>query len=184
MRKKRSARHSTNGVSIEASSDDTGGLHAAESARRPHPGELHVRFLPGTAPEGPVTPRCYTFTHSDSTGDLFLTIGPQYDREQISGWYTRLMRDEVLAEWDNEKDGPALHVHCHVSGGLVVGPASWRYAIFRRELPLVLESFRFGDRAFFEMHPMLDRAAILIHFHATQSRYDRVEPWGVLADYR
>jgi hypothetical protein len=94
------------------------------------------------------------------------------------------MRDEVLAEWREKEDILALHVHCHVSGGLVVGPAGWRYAVFRRELSLVLESFRFGDRAFFEMHPTLDRAAILVHFHATRSRYDRVESWGVLADYR
>jgi hypothetical protein len=67
---------------------------------------------------------------------------------------------------------------------LIFGPAGWRYAIFRRELPLVLESFRFGDRVFFGMHPMLDGAAILVHFHAAQSRFDRVEPWGVPADYR
>ena len=41
-------------------------------------------------------------------------------RAQISGWYTRLMRDEVLAEWLEDEDGPALHVYCHVSGGLVL----------------------------------------------------------------
>lgn len=184
MRTKHSTGHDTNVGSIGTSPDHIGELHADGSARRLRPEKLHVRFLPGTAPEGPVTPRCYTLTHSDATGDLFLTIGPQYDREQISGWYTRLMRDEVLAEWIDEKDGPVLHVHCHVSGGLIFGPASWRDAIFRRELPLVLESFRFGDRRLFEMHPMLDGAALLVHFHATQSRYDRVESWGVPADYR
>jgi hypothetical protein len=184
MRAERSTRHDANGVSIEASSDDIGSLHTDGSARRLRPEKLHTRFLPGTAPEGPVAPRCYTLTHSDATGDLFLTIGPQYDREQISGWYTRLMRDEVLAEWVEEEDSPVLHVHCHASGGLVLGPAGWRYAIFRRELPLVLESFYCGDLKLFEMHPMLDRAAILVHFHATQSRYDQVESWGVLADYR
>ena len=155
-----------------------------ERERRLSPEKLHVRFLPGATPQGPVVPRCYTLTHSDATGDLFLTIGPEHDREQISGWHTRLLRDEVLAEWHEEEDGPALHVHCHVSGGLVAGPAGWRYAIFRRELPLVLESFRFGDGALFEAHPALDRAAILVHFHATQRRYDRVESWGAPADYR
>jgi hypothetical protein len=29
---------------------------------------------------------CYTLTHSDTTGELFLAIGPAIDREQISGW--------------------------------------------------------------------------------------------------
>ena len=151
--------------------------------RHLNPEKLHVRFLPGAAPEGPIVPRCYTLTHSDTTGDLFLTIGPEHDREQISGWYTRLMQDQVLAEWREEASGPVLHVHCHVSGGLILGPAGWRYAIFRRELPLVLESFRLGARALFEARPALDQAAILTHFHATQPRYNRVESWGVPADY-
>jgi hypothetical protein len=150
---------------------------------RLRPEKLHVRFVPDTTPEGPVTPRCYTLTHSDRTGDLFLTIGPDHDRQQISAWTTRLMRDEVLAEWRAEDGGPSLQVHCHVSGGLVLGQAGWRDAIFQRELPLVLEAFRFGDRRLFEAQPELDQAPIRIHFHARQSRYDRVESWGTPADY-
>lgn len=146
--------------------------------------KLHVRFLAGTIPEGPITPRRYTLTHSDRTGDLFLTIGPDYDLDQISGWYTRVMRDEVLAEWGDRNGAAALMVHCHVSGGLAIGPARWRYAVFRRELPLVLEALRFGDRALFEALPELDRAPIRVHFHASQRRYNRVETWGTPADYR
>ena len=147
------------------------------------PEKLHVRFVPDATAEGPITPRRYTLTHSDATGELFLTIGPDYDRQQISGWYTRLLRDEVLAEWREEEDGPALHVHCHVSGGLVVGSAGWRDAIFQRELPLVLEAFRFGDQQLFETQPELDQAPIWVHFHATQPRYNRVESWGVPAEF-
>jgi hypothetical protein len=146
------------------------------------PEKLHVRFVAGTAPDGPVIPRRYTLTHSDTTGDLFLTIGADYDRKQISGWYPRLLRDEVLGEW-REENGPALHVHCHVSGGLVVGSARWRDAIFQRELPLVLEAFRFGDRRLFEAQPELDQAPIWVHFHARQPRYNRVESWGVPAEF-
>jgi hypothetical protein len=148
------------------------------------PEKLHVRFAPTTTADGPVVPRRYTLTHSDATGDLFLTVGLDYDRKQLSGWQTRLLRDEVVAEWHEEESGFTLHVHCHVSGGLVAGPAGWRYAIFKRELPLVLEAFRFGDRELFEAHPELDQARILVHFHATQSRYNRGESWGIPADYR
>jgi hypothetical protein len=93
------------------------------------------------------------------------------------------MRDEVLAEW-REDDGPSLRVHCHLSGGLVFGTAGWRYAIFQRELPLVLEAFRDGDRALFATHPELDGAPIWVHFSARQRRYRRVEEWGTLADYQ
>jgi hypothetical protein len=151
---------------------------------RLRPEKLHVQFADDTGPEGPVEGRRYTLTHSDATGDLFLTIGPDYDRQQISGWYVRLLRDEVLAEWREGADGLALHVHCHVSGGLVLGPTGWRYGIFRRELPLVLEAIRHGDRELFAAQPMLDQAPIMVHFHATQPRYDRVEAWGSPSDYR
>jgi hypothetical protein len=148
---------------------------------RLHQDKLHVTFAEATYPEGPIIPRRYTLTHSDRTGELFLTIGPDYDHRQVSGWYTRLMRDEVLAEWQDDKAGPALHVHCHVSGGLALGPAGWRFAIFRREIPLVLEALRYGDARLFESHGELDGAPIWVHLHAVQERYDVVEEWGVPA---
>ena len=102
MKAKCSAGNDTNSERIKASSKHIDQRRADGSARRLRPEKLHVRFLPGAAPEGPVTSRCYTLTHSDTTGDLFLTIGPKHDREQISGLYTRLMRDEILAEWRDE----------------------------------------------------------------------------------
>lgn len=128
-------------------------------------------------------PRRYTLTHSDRSGDLYLTIGKEYDRKQTRGWYTRLVRDEVLAEWRDEGDEPALHVHCHVSGGLVVGSAGWRYSIFRRELPLVLEAFRYGDRRLFEADPELDQSPILVHFHSARKQFNQIEQWGTPSDY-
>jgi hypothetical protein len=148
------------------------------------PDKLHVTLAGDVEAGGPPLPRRYTLTHSDRTGDLFLTIGRDFDRRQISGWYTRLMRDEVLAEWRQDENGPALHVHCHVSGGLVLGSAGWRYDIFQRHLRQVIEAFRHGDRQLLAAHPALDQAPIHVHFHARQSRYDKVEGWGKLGDYR
>jgi len=151
---------------------------------RLRPDKLHVRFRDRATPTGPIAPRRYTLTHSDATGDLFLTVGTEYDRKQISGWYTRLMRDEVLAEWQESDGGPALHVFCRVSGGFVFGSAGMRYSIFQRELPLVLEAFRWGDGGLFEARPELDQAPIWIHFHSTDRRFKKTERWGTPADYR
>ena len=148
------------------------------------PSKLHVRYMSQPTSKQLVLPRRYTLTHSDATGDLYLTIGPDYDRRQISGIYTRLMRDEVLAEWRQDGEAVALDVYCHVSGGLVFGSAAMRDAIFRRELPLVLEAFRYGDRALFEVAPDMDRSPVWVHFMAGAGRYNRVERWGVPADYR
>jgi hypothetical protein len=151
---------------------------------RLNPKKLHVQFAAGGMPQGPLTPRHYTLTHSDSTGDLFLTVAPEVDRKQIAGWYTRLMRDEVVAEWQESEEGPALHVFCHVSGGFVLGSAGMRYDIFQRELPLVLEAFRWGDAGLFEARPDLDGAPIWIHFHSTDRRFQKTERWGTPAEYR
>jgi hypothetical protein len=151
---------------------------------RLNPAKLHVRWRHGVTPEGPRSLRRYTLTHSDATADLFLTIGADYDRAQISGLYTRLMRDEVMAEWADGADGLELRVYCHVSGGVVLGSAGMRDAIFRRELPLVLEAFRYGDSALFIAHPEMDRAPVTVHFQSHLARYNRVERWGAPADYR
>ena len=147
-----------------------------------NPNKLHVNYLDGVSKEDPVVPRAYTLTHSDRTGDLFLTVGAVHNYPQISGWYTRLMRDEVLAEWQFENE-PAFHVHCHVSGGLLLGSPGWRLSIFRQHMPMVLQAFRYGDHGLFDTHPDLDQANIWVHFHAMQDRYNRTENWGKFSDY-
>ena len=148
------------------------------------PDKLHVTYLTGTTPESLVLPRRYTLTHSDITGQLFLSIGNEYNTKQISRLYTRLMRDEVLAEFASEEDSLALRVYCHVSGGFVFGTAKLRYSIFHSQLMLVLEAIRYGDRALFEQNPKLDNTPVLIHFKSTDRRFDKVENWGTMADYR
>jgi hypothetical protein len=149
--------------------------------RRLNPEKLHVRFISPTNEFGPVYPRTYTLTHSDRTGKLFLTIGSDYNRKQIRGWYTRLMRDEVLANWTNNILEPELHVHCEVGRG--IGSSNFREAIFRRELDLVLETFRFGDRRLFNKVPILDDAFIHVHFNARKEEDTKVEVWGRMKDY-
>lgn len=148
------------------------------------PRKLHTTFGEGAAPDSPVSPRRYTLTHSDSTGDLYLTVAREVNRAQISGWYTRLLRDEVTAEWLREGAGYALRVYCHVSGGLVFGGAAMRDGIFRRELPLVLEAFRWGDGRLYAAFPALGRAPVWVHFRSANPRYNTIERWGMMADYR
>jgi hypothetical protein len=152
--------------------------------KRLNPQKLHVAYLTGATPEDLVLPRRYTLTHSDRTGELFLTISNAYDTKQTARLYTRVMRDEVLAEFIEEEDGLVFRVYCHVSGGFVLGTAKWRYAVFRHELPLVLEAIRFGDRNLFEKIPSLDNTPVFIHFQSTDNRFSKVENWGTMADYR
>lgn len=146
------------------------------------PQKLHVKIDKAFQTQDKLVPRKYTLTHSDVTGDLFLTIDRNYDQEAISGLYTNLMRDEVLGEWVDQ-DEIELHIHLHVSGGLVLGPAKWRESIFMEHLPLVLEAICYGDRAFLKGRENCLRAPILVHFHAKQADLDHVTHWGSVMDY-
>jgi len=150
---------------------------------RLNPKKLHVTHLSGIETNSPLIPRRYTLTHSDFTGNLYLTIGRDYLWGQISNWYTRFMRDEVLAEWNDDKGEMTLNVHCHVGGGIILGWAGLRDTIFRRELPLALEALRFGDHGLFDTHPKLNHALIRVSFHAKEQKYNVMEYWGKPADY-
>ena len=148
-----------------------------------NPEKLQVSYIHGVQADGPKFPRAYTLTHSDLTGDLYISIGQATNHRQISGFYTRLMRDEVLAEWSNDEQ-PCLNVHCHVSGGLVIGSAGYREATFRYHMQMVLEAFHYGDRKLIEKYPELGRAPVTIHFHTKEQSKDRTETWGILENYR
>ena len=152
--------------------------------KRLDPQKLHVVNLCNDSVFGHGNPtRHHTLTHSDFTGDMFLTIGCAYNKKQVSGLYTRLMRDEVLSELVKTDTGWELRVHCHVSGGMVLGKAKWRNDIFHAELPLALEAIIYGDRALFTSDAGLGEASIKVHFHSPLSKYNRVEDWGTVSGY-
>ena len=150
--------------------------------KRLSPEKLHVTYSTGAGPGVLLFPRRYMLIHSDITGELFITIGAQYDTKQISRLYTRLMRDEVLSELTND-ELLCFRVHCHVSGGLVIGTARWRYNIFKSELPLAIEAIRYGDRALFEKNPELDNIPVIMYFRSSSRSFNQVENRGTMAEY-
>ena len=147
-----------------------------------NPEKLHVVFKDSVAEDELELPRKYTLTHSDSTGDLFLTIGADYDYEQISSLYTRFMRDEVLAEWQKNNNAYELHIFLHVSGGFCFGWAGLRDRIFCYHLPLVLEAIKYGDKKLLERIPEIESSGIIVHFESKNKKYDRIENRGKLKE--
>jgi hypothetical protein len=145
--------------------------------------KLHVKFMRGVDSRGPIDGRRYTLTHSDLSGKLFLSIGLDFDNKAISGFYTRLMRDEVLAEWTKEENNYSLQIYCHVSGGILIGTAGLRYSIFKHELPFALRSICIGDKGLFIEHPSLKNATIFVHFKSPNKKYCKVEKYGTPTDY-
>jgi hypothetical protein len=67
---------------------------------------------------------------------------------------------------------------------MVLGRAGLRSSIFRREMPLVLEAIRYGEKQLFTVNPDLDDAPIIIHFQSSKDKFNKVEEWGFLRDFR
>lgn len=145
------------------------------------PEKLRVRYGTGVTLTEPIIPRRYTVTHSNETGELFLTVASEYDCPAIN----RNLRDEVLASWVKSQESIMLRVTCYISGGeFDYTTAVTRYGIFQRKLPLVLKAIRYGDRATFQGYPRLDKSPIYIQFDSIYPAFRRVEYWGTPSRYR
>ncbi|WP_017415257.1 staygreen family protein [Clostridium tunisiense] len=146
--------------------------------RKLNPEKLLVEFTQGVTETEPIIPRRYTLTHSDSTAELFLTVGENFAFNKINS-----IRDEVLGEWI--KKGPSYYYHAYllVDGESVITNVAIRDAIFRRELPLALQAIRYGDQKFFNAHRELDSVPIIVFFQSSLPKYNKVENWGTFSDY-
>ena len=143
-----------------------------------NPEKLYVELRQGVTPIAPILNRHYTLTHSDTTAELFLTIGLEYAFDKVN-----IMRDEVLAEWRVYEELIYLYVYVYV-GGYEKVIIDIRDAIFRRELPLALEAIFYGDSKLFDAHPKLNNYPIWIYFDSTDPNYNRFEFWGTPMDYK
>ena len=108
--------------------------------------------------------RRYTLTHNDVTRHLTMSVAPDFNGGQTAVWITRGLRDEVLAEWN--EDG--LHVHCFVSvenHWWLDWASALRSLVFRQKLPLVLDTLRYAERELLRAKPGLLNAPVFVHFH-------------------
>ncbi len=143
------------------------------------PEKLSVEYNDGVNATKPVIPRRYTLTHSDLTGDLFLTIGTQYAWDKINP-----KRDEVLAEWIPNGNSIYYNVYLYLDQGEYNKDISAkRKEIFKRELPLALTAIRYGDRLLFKTYPSLDHATIIVNFLSAYPEFARQENWGPFHEY-
>ncbi|KAF9609734.1 hypothetical protein IFM89_018182 [Coptis chinensis] len=166
----------TNDISFEMAAKLLGPPARFESSK------LKVVFMEDEMHKGTgIIPRTYALSHCDLTANLTLAISNVINLDQLRGWYNR---DDVVAEWNSVNEETCLHVHCHVSGPNVMTDllAEFRYHIFTKELPLVLKAVLYGDSKLFKEHPELMEALVLVYFHSSSNKYNRVECWGALKD--
>ena len=140
-----------------------------------NPEKLTVEYRDGVSATEPIISRSHTLTHSDVTGQLFLTIGTQFAWDKVNSD----MRDEVLGVWSMEGNNVYYNVFVYIDNGEHdLSAAMRRNEVFRRELPLALTSIRYGDRFLFKCYPSLDYAFIFVTFISSYPKLNKQECWG------
>ncbi|MGL4572415.1 MAG: staygreen family protein [Clostridium sp.] len=144
-----------------------------------NPKKVFTEYRGKVTKDSPIKGRKYTMTHSDETADLFVTVGLNYAEDKVSK-----IRDEVRLEWIEEDGKLILYGEVLIDGEGISGNERIRNNIFMKEMPLALQSVRYGDRELFKNNEQLDCAIILIHFKSDIAKYDRVCNFGSMEMYR
>ncbi|WP_080846062.1 staygreen family protein [Cytobacillus gottheilii] len=145
-----------------------------------NPSQLHVTYLPPATAFRPVERRKYTLTHSDETGELFLSIGHEYDVSSLN----LNVRDELAAEWLPQLGQYVLAGKFHISNGdFDQQYAHARYLIFQREADRALSALIYGDREFFSHYPWLLDSPIYIYFESVYPEFHKMIYYGTPRQY-
>lgn len=145
------------------------------------PQKVSLKFFSPADSNHPVEGRKYTLTHSDITGELFLSVGCAFDYESID----QQMRDEVIADWKRDRYGRYfLSGEAYVDGGEFSKEVSEvRFNIFKKEMGTALKGMLYGDRQFFANYPFLLDAPMYIRFNSTYPEFNQTFYFGTLRDY-
>ena len=143
--------------------------------------KLSVTYIPPMTPLGPLEGRIYTLTHSDLTGQLFLSVGYEIDSLKIN-WE---MRDEVVADW-RMINGQYVFTACvHISNGdFDVSKAGERYEHFKKMMPVALRGIIQGDQTLLTYYPWLLDSPIYVQFSSVYPEYNKMEYYGMVRHYQ
>ncbi len=138
--------------------------------------KLSLKYIPPANASNPVIGRKYTLTHSDITGELFLSLGYVYDYDSIN----MKMRDEVIAEWQRNAQGQyVLFGKAYVSGGeFGEFQSSIRFNIFQREMDTAISGMLYGDRQFYINYPVFLDAPIYIYYESAYPQFSTTIYYG------
>ena len=124
---------------------------------------------------GPHKGRKYSLSHSDDTGELFLTIGREFyipDDQTVTGEFDK----------DKEEEDDLIRIYVDIDAGGPIESSEKRDFIFRRELPLALAAIAYGDKMFLKNHDLLD-ALVVVHFKSRFAKFNVVEQWGRIGKF-
>jgi len=149
------------------------------SSRNNSPRQVYIEFREPATPLMPLVDRKYTMTHSDETGDLFVTVGTTFAEDKVGE-----IRDEVRLEWTTMKDSPILYGEVLIDGeGISTNSSEVRNNIFKREMPLALQAIYQADKQLFNAQPELKNTPILIRFNSSLPEYNKLYTFGTIGEY-
>ena len=161
--------------------------------------QVFVEYRDGVTATTPLENRTYTMTHSDDTGDLFVTIGLTLAQDK-----TNELRDEVYLTWqrlgnknllygevlidginllEELSDINLLYGEVLIDGEGIQGTSKIRNDIFRREMPLALQAIYVADTPLFEACPHLNDTPIIINFKSADPTYNKLYTYGTIGNY-
>ncbi len=127
----------------------------------------------------PIAGRKYTITHSDETGQIFVTIGCSYAEDKFGP-----SRDEVLLSLECINGCWQFFGIVHLDPPNDRIDISTRRDIFLREMHVALEAVRHVDKTLFSCYPCLDYSTITIQFQSKNPDYHKSYSFGKIGDYR
>lgn len=142
-----------------------------------NPKKVFTEFRDGVNKIEPIEGRKYTVTHSDKTGDLFVTIGLKYAEDKIDK-----LRDELLLTWTYSDERLKLIGQVLIDNE-VIKNSRIRNIIFKKEMPLALQAIRYADRELFQLNKSLDDIPIEIQFISQSEKYNKLIEFGSMKEY-
>lgn len=142
-----------------------------------NPKKVFTEFRDGVNKIEPIEGRKYTVTHSDKTGDLFVTIGLKYAEDKIDK-----LRDELLLTWTYSDERLKLIGQVLIDNE-VIKNSRIRNIIFKKEMPLALQAIRYADRELFQLNKSLDDIPIEIQFISQSEKYNKIIEFGTMKEY-
>ena len=122
--------------------------------------------------------RRYTLTHSDETGELFLTINSKYDKTIVNS-----LRDEVIGRWRLYDGEYILELAALVGINDSLEKTIIRDKIFRKEMHLAIKSIIYGDLEFLKKHNINEDTQINIYFKSKIPEYNTIDSFGTIGEY-
>ncbi|MBL5867021.1 hypothetical protein HV458_13265 [Bacillus sporothermodurans] len=145
-----------------------------------HLDNLSINIIPPATDLNPLQGRKYTLTHSEATGEWYLSIGTQFPFTKL----TNGLFSVIEAEWTTKMGEYILLGRININSDSYNDKLDQvRYMIYQKELPQLIAHIIDADKRFLHYHPLLLDAPIHIEIKAKYPEFYRTLYMGTARKY-